>query len=359
MRAHLPPEILFLIVKNVERDEKEPLRNLTLVSQTFYQLVAPLLYHTVTFGHIQTSGTRFIAMIRGFCQAMLKDAGKLAHGVRVLSLKCLSTYSTMVPQCLDNITAILPLLTHLDRFELDFQKHWVSSGRFFSTLRSSQLTTFIWTAGFSDDDNGLVRFLTAHPSIEHLEVPYFRFHSPPPDNILPRLRKLVVQNDAFLSSGVLQMVSHLSLFSTSTKTIADDTKFERTYSTVEYFSAMDDFSPGMAVEFSSRLPNVRCLFVMNLEMECSLSDYLEALGSSRFRSKRLEYILLCSKNNDPEDVEEIFDAMPTVRVIDIIHSASEDDVYTRYYVDRTPILLPLDTLPSRWPTEEELERILE
>ncbi|KAJ8523055.1 hypothetical protein ONZ45_g394 [Pleurotus djamor] len=302
-QPRFPLEIFFLIVKNVEAADKKLLLSLILVSRAFYFVTLPRLYEIAKFNHGHTLDTR---LFQGFCQAIAKNNGKLGL----------------------------------------------------------YLTTFIWAVDVSvelvEAKEDLTPFLATHPLIEHLEVPYFWFTSPPPPNILPNLRKLVIQDDGFLAHNLLRSVSHLTLASLSADDyITDGTEFAKAYSAVKYFSAVDGLSPAEVVEFCSCLPNVRAVTVMTLEMEFILSDYVEQLDDDhKFLSKSLEYLLVCSDDNDVEDVEGIFNAIQTLRVIDVIDCTLDNDVFTRYHIDRLPTTLPLDKLPSRWLTEEELEQIL-
>ncbi|KAJ8503197.1 hypothetical protein ONZ45_g11083 [Pleurotus djamor] len=296
-----------------------------MVSRTLYSIAAPRLYEAVAFGHVQTSEIR---LVDSFCQALTKNNGRL--GVHV-----------------HRLTVVLPLLTHLAHFELDHPRR-CSSRAILSALTSSHLTTFIWTANLYDETKELVSFLAAHPSIEHLELPHFHFSSPLPSSILPRLRKLMIHDDDFLSGGLLRTVSHLSLVSLGSQTTTDDTKFEETYTAVEYFAALQDFTLEMAVDFCRRLTN-----------GSFLGEFLDALAISptQFQSEQLEYLSLCA-DSDAAGIEGIFAAVPTLRVIDLVDGSSEDDVLIRHHLGRTPILLPLELLPKPWLTEEELEQIL-
>ncbi|KAJ8503192.1 hypothetical protein ONZ45_g11082 [Pleurotus djamor] len=360
-QPRFPLEIFFLIVKNVEAADKKLLLSLILVSRAFYFVTLPRLYEIAKFNRGHTPDTR---LFQGFCQAVAKNNGKLGLYVRVLSFNFLYTHDEALRRFVDMIPAVLPFLTCLAHFELHHPKCRVPPVGFLSPLTSSQLTTFIWAVDVSvelvEAKEDLAPFLATHPLIEHLEVPYFWFTSPPPPNILPNLRKLVIQDDGFLAHDLLRSVSHLTLASLSADDyITDGTEFAKAYSAVKYFSALDGFSPAEVVEFCRCLPNVRAVTVMTPEMEFILSEYVEQLDDDhKFLSKSLEYLLVCSDDNDVEDVEGIFDAIQTLRVIDVIDRTLDNDVFTRYHIDCLPTTLPLDKLPSRWLTEEELEQIL-
>ncbi|KAJ8502467.1 hypothetical protein ONZ45_g11731 [Pleurotus djamor] len=374
MHQKLPLELIFLILRSVDLEETPTLLSLILVSRTLKSVAEPLLYGSVSFCRSRGKPDTRLIRLRSFLENITKNNGVLGTHVRKFALSSPPFGFRMAEATSDfwvMILQILPFLTGLAHFEMTAVSKVPQSARegIFSSLRMSQLSTFIWDGEEMDNEeeaHEFIEFLHGHPSIEHLEVPLFSFSSPiHSPELLPCLKKLVVTISDYLLNGnhpALHKVTHLGLILPDTLSLgAVDVEAEGPFYRIEYLAMLDAFECEDIMMLSSRLPNLKCL-VYSPDTSVLLEEFLDEAQAHQFLSKRLEYLVLSCTTDEEEFagqvIAEIFNAISTLRIVDFWDDGRGHLEFDRYLVDGTSSRLPLSKFPRYWPTERDLNRML-
>ncbi|KAJ8523061.1 hypothetical protein ONZ45_g392 [Pleurotus djamor] len=363
MHRQLPLELVLLAVKSVDPEETPTLLNLLLVSRQVHSIAEPCLYESIRFNwQASQKSNQLAGKIQCFLESITKNDG--ARGAHVQKFVVNFSPFGGTSNYWDMIAQILPTLTRLTHFEVSqaCNPPDVVAESIFSAFCTSQLSTFIWEGEFMGEQLHLREFLQTHQSIQHLEIPPFTF-SPPlsPTVLLPCLKKLVARRyHDLLDHPALRMVTHLGL------SVPDDLPIARadveaSFPCVQYFAALEDFGPDHVVKFSSRLPNLRGL-VYSPDMPIHLEEFRDQIEAHPFPTKKLEYLALSCTADDEDSAEpvirEVFEAIPSLRVVDFFDYELGGKEYTRYFADGPSSTLSLSKHPKYWPTEAELSRML-
>ncbi|KAJ8503184.1 hypothetical protein ONZ45_g11072 [Pleurotus djamor] len=366
MPHKLPLEVILFAVKNVNPEDKQTLLKLLLLSRELHSIVQPRLYESVCFNH-DLEEPILAAKLRSFLENITKNNGVLGGHVQKFFFNFPPSPFATTSNYWAMITQILPKLTRLAHFEVN--RAWsipeTGGNEIFSMFRTPQLSTFIWEGEDMEDakqEQDFLEFLSRHPSVGRLEIPSFTFSSNLSTTILlPCIEKLVVHSyHYFLSHPVLRTVSHLGLIVPDGLSL-DELDVEGPFSRIQYLAALDEFESPDVVALSSRLPNLRCL-VYAPKMSILLDEICDEIQACRFQSNSLEYLALSCTVDDEEladqIVHEMFNTIPTLRIIDVHDCDHVQNEFTRYIVDGPSTALPSSKYPKYWPSERELDEML-